>query len=115
MEKILTEYIDSHPYTGERNIKGYLKLSTKKYFDHFFDGSLNYQQVENITRGKIYEVISVIGYGDGEDVVILDDNGNEQRLADWFFEELTEEDIKSLEQTCSSEIDKNRTKILKMK
>ena len=115
MEKILAENIDSHPYTGERNIKGYLKLSTKKYLDNFFDGSVNYQQVENITRGKIYEVISVIGYGDGEDVIILDDNGNEHRLADWFFEELTEDDIKEIERTCNSEIDINKARVLKMK
>lgn len=115
MNRILTKSIDSHPYTGTRYVNGFLKLSEKNYLDHYFDKSVNYDQVVNVTRGKIYQIIKVIGYGDVEDIIFINDMGEEQRLADFFFEELTEEDIKSLEQTCSSEINSNKARVLKMK
>lgn len=45
--------------------------------------------ITGVTRGKIYEVVSVEGFGDGEDVTFIDDNGNLQCLGDFFFEEVS--------------------------
>lgn len=86
---VLRENIDANPYTGKRNISGkYLRLKTDKWLDKFFDGTPNVEQVSGVTRGKIYEVIAIEGFGDCEDVTIIDDNGNEQEFGDFFFEEV---------------------------
>lgn len=88
---IITENIDAHPYTGTRNVKGKLRVKTHEdapYLDNFFNGHPNVEQIQNITRGKEYEVIKVEGFGDGEDITIIDDAGEEQELGDFFFEEI---------------------------
>lgn len=85
---ILMKSIDAHPYTGKRNIKGQLRLSTKPWLDNYFNGTPDWDQVTGVTRGKIYEVIGIEGFGDCEDVIFINDNGNSQRLADFFFEEV---------------------------
>lgn len=85
---VLTENIDSRPYTGKRNVKGKLRLSEKEWLNKFFDGTPNVEQVTGVTRGKVYDVIAIEGYGDCEDVTFIDDNGDEQTLADAFFEEV---------------------------
>ena len=86
---VLRENIDSNPYTGKRSVNGkYLRLKTDKWLDEFFDGTPNVSQVKGVTRGKIYEVVAVEGFGDCEDVTIIDDNGNELELADFFFEKV---------------------------
>lgn len=54
----------------------------------YFDGTRDAEQTENVTPGKVYKVVKVIGFGDCEDVVIIDDSGEEQELADFFFEEI---------------------------
>ena len=72
-----------------RTVNGkYLRLSTKESLNHFFDGTPTVEQVEGVTRGKVYEVIAIEGFGDCEDVTFIDDNGNKQELADFFFEEV---------------------------
>ena len=86
---VLRKNIDANPYTGKRNTNGeYLRLRTDKWLDEFFNGTPNVAQVTGVTRGKIYEVIAIEGFGDCEDVTIIDDNGNELELADFFFEEV---------------------------
>jgi hypothetical protein len=55
-----------------------------------------YKQVVGVTRGKAYEVIAIEGHGDCEDITIIDDNGNEQTLGDFFFEEVNHERFKVL-------------------
>ena len=45
--------------------------------------------IAGVTRGKIYEVVSVEGFGDGEDVTFIDDHGHLQCLGDFFFEEVS--------------------------
>ena len=86
---VLRKNIDANPYTGKRNINGeYLRLKTDKWLDKFFDGTVNVEQVKGVTRGKIYEVVAIEGFGDCEDVTIIDDNGNELELGDFFFEEV---------------------------
>lgn len=86
---VLRENIDANPYTGKRSINGeYLKVKENaEWLNGFFDGSPMYKQVIGITRGKVYEVVAIEGHGDCEDVTIIDDNGNEQILGDFFFEE----------------------------
>ena len=88
MSKILKDNIDDHPYTGIREVTGKLRVKTASWLDGHFNGSINCEQVRNITRGKIYDVVRVEGLGDCEDVTIIDDSGNEQTLADFFFEEI---------------------------
>lgn len=86
---VLRESIDANPYTGKRNVSGqYLRLRTDQWLDKFFDGTPNVEQVEGVTRGKIYAVVAIEGFGDCEDVTIIDDNGNEIELGDFFFEEV---------------------------
>lgn len=85
---VLRQNIDSNPYTGERKVKGQLRASTKEWLNPFFDGTPNYSQVTGITRGKIYDVISVEGFGDCEDITFINDNGEEETLGDFFFEEI---------------------------
>lgn len=86
---VLRENIDANPYTGKRSVNGkYLRLSIDDRLNHFFDGTPTVEQVEGVIRGKVYEVVAIEGFGDCEDVVIIDDNGNELELADFFFEEV---------------------------
>lgn len=89
---ILTENIDAHPYTGVRQVKGRLRFcpETPKYswLDNHFNGCDYAEQVHDVTRGREYEVISVEGFGDMENVTFIDDKGNPQTLCDVFFEEI---------------------------
>lgn len=88
---ILRKNIDEHPYTGIRGANGYLKVKEKgSYIDKFFDGTPDFEQVEHITQGKIYKVIKIEGLGDVEDITIINDIGEEDTLADYFFEEIQE-------------------------
>lgn len=86
--KIITENIDSCSYTGIRNVNGKVRLKTHdeaSWLDKFFDGSFGVKQLNGVTRGKVYETVRVEGLGDCEDITIIDDNGNEQTLGDFFF------------------------------
>ena len=85
---ILSENIDANPYVGERKVVGQLRASTAEWLDGYFNGAPNYDQVKGITRGKIYDVIKVIGLGDVEDVVVIDDNREEHKLGSFFFEKV---------------------------
>ena len=85
---ILTQNIDQNPYTGKRNITGQLRLSTAKWLDGYFNNSPNYDQVINVTRGKIYDIVNAKGYGDVEDITFIDDVGQLQTLGSFFFEEI---------------------------
>lgn len=87
---VLRENIDANPYTGKRSVSGkYLRVKENaEWLDKFFDGTPNTEQVEGVTRGKVYEVVAIEGFGDCEDITIIDDNGNKQELADFFFEEV---------------------------
>ena len=85
---VLTKDIDSRPYTGKRTVKGRLRLSEKPSLDVFFGGNPDVVPITGVSRGKVYEVVSIEGFGDGEDVTFIDDNGNLQCLGDFFFEEV---------------------------
>ena len=85
MNTILTNNIDKSPYVGVRDVTGKLRISTSSWLDKYFNGDKNAEQVTNITRGKVYDVLRIEGFGDCEDVTIIDDSGNEQTLASFFF------------------------------
>lgn len=88
---VITANIDSQPYTGIRDVKGRVRVKTHEeapYLDGYFDGSPDYIQVRGVTRGKEYDAVKVEGFGDCEDTVIINDKGEEQRLGDFFFEEV---------------------------
>lgn len=88
---VITKNLDSRHYTGRRRAKGKVRVKTHEeaaWLDHYFDGTPNYSQVTGITRGKVYEAVCVEGFGDVEDVTIINDFGKEQTLGDFFFVEV---------------------------
>lgn len=85
---ILSVNLDKQPYTGEIAIKGKLRIKNVSYLKGFFDGSKGYEQVKNVTMGKVYNVVKKEGFGDGEDITFINDIGEEQTLGDYFFEEV---------------------------
>ena len=88
---VITENIDSRPYTGTRTVKGRVMVKTSEeapHLDNFFNGTPNWDLVTGVTRGKVYDVVKVEGFGDCEDITFIDDNGEEQTLADYFFTEV---------------------------
>lgn len=44
--------LDSHPFTGERKVDFKAKISEKEFLNGYFDGTPNYDQVKDVTRGK---------------------------------------------------------------
>ena len=93
MKKVFTRNIDMFPYSGEREVEGFLKISEREFLNPWFNE--NNEHLKNIKRGKIYKVVRAIGYGDVEDFVIIDDSGEEITLGSFFFEELTNEEYQS--------------------
>ena len=88
---IITPNIDETPYVGVRNVVGKVRVKTHEeasWLDNFFNGTENYDQVTNITRGKTYDAIRVEGYGDVEDITVIDDNNEETTLMSAFFTEI---------------------------
>ena len=85
---ILSTNLDEQPYTGEITVKGKLRIKNVPHLKGFFDGSKGYEQVENVTMGKVYNIIKKEGFGDGEDITFIDDIGEEQTLGSYFFEEV---------------------------
>lgn len=88
MRKILID--NSCPYTGTREVKGKIRTvdkGKKPWIDGHFNGQENYSQVKNITQGKEYDVIRTTGYGDVQDITVIDDVGEEQTLGAFFFED----------------------------
>lgn len=90
---VITKNIDSRPYVGVRMAKGKVRVKTSEeapWLDKYFNGTPNCSQVTEVTRGKVYDVVSVEGFGDCEDITLIDDNGEETELADFFFDEVEE-------------------------
>lgn len=84
---ILTKNLDSRPYTGIRKVEGKLKIKDNEYITKFFNNTPNYEQIKNVTIGKYYDILEIEGLGDVEDVMFIDDIGEKQSLADFFWEE----------------------------
>ena len=89
---VMMKNIDCHPYTGVRNVKGKVRVKTSEeapWLDCYFDENSNADHVYGVTRGKVYNVVRIEGFGDCEDVTIIDDNGEEQELGDFFFDQVS--------------------------
>ena len=85
---VITENIDSHPYTGIRDVMGKVRVKTHDeapWLDSFFDGTPNTQKVTGITRGREYDAIRGEGFGDVENITIVNDYRKEQTFADFFY------------------------------
>lgn len=88
-EKYMKKNLDKYPYTGVRNAETKVRVRTSEeapWLDGYFNGAQDCEQVSNITRGKVYNVIKTIGYGDCESFVVINDVGEEYVLCDFFFE-----------------------------
>ncbi|MBQ8425467.1 MAG: hypothetical protein IJX17_05550 [Clostridia bacterium] len=104
MNKILSEDLDAHPYTGKVQVKGKLRFKDNEYTRPFFNGTENYSQIKNITPGKVYEVVGKEGHGDVEDIYVIDDANEIQSFCDYFFEEI--ENVKTA--TVTQEVEPER-------
>lgn len=83
--------LSTYPYTGDRPAKGKLKVpTTRDWIKPYFNGTPNYEQVTGLTLGKTYTVVKTTGYGDVEDVTVINDDGIEQSYGSFFFEEVEE-------------------------
>ena len=90
MGKIFEDDIDKYLYTGIRKVTGKVKVKDSGFTMNFFNGTQNYEQVKNITPGKIYDVVQKEGHGDVEDIYIIDDINELQSLGSFFFDEVKE-------------------------
>lgn len=79
---------DKRPFTGKRSVDIPVTLSDKEWIKGYFDGSKDYDQITGVSKGKVYTIIEVEGYGDVFDVTFVDDNGELQTLASFFFEDI---------------------------
>lgn len=75
-----------YPFTGIRDASFDARVSEKPFLDNFFNGTPHYDQVSGVTRGKVYHVHKVEGFGDASSFFITDDTGKEHELGDMFFE-----------------------------
>ncbi len=50
MNKIFTRNIGMFPYTGEKVVDGFLKISERDFLDSWFNE--NKEHLKNITKGK---------------------------------------------------------------
>ena len=74
--------LDSHPFSGERILDQPVKVKIKDepHIRKFFDGTKFYEQITNLTIGKIYLVHKIEGFGDVADAFLTDDNGKETEI-----------------------------------
>lgn len=78
--------MDQHPEVGTHETLFKAKLSEKPHLDNYFNGHPDYNQVQNCTRGKTYEIYRVDTFGDCADFYFRNDLGDKTCLADKFFE-----------------------------
>lgn len=83
--------------TDDNEVSFYARIintSDSEYIKRFFDGTERYDQVENVTPGKVYHIFKVEGFGDVSDWFFINDIGEEDSLAEFFFEKVEDEDVK---------------------
>lgn len=78
--------LDAHPFTGIRKVDFKAKISEREHLNGYFDGTPNYSQVENVTRGKVYDIFQVEGFGDVASFFFINDIGEKAELCDFFFD-----------------------------
>ena len=80
--------IEKHPFVGTKWITPPIKAKIKDA-DHirpFFDGTPGYDQRNDATIGKEYEIYAVEGFGDVADAFFTGDDGKETSIMIDFFE-----------------------------
>lgn len=82
--------LEEHPFTGERMTSFDAVMSEKSFLDNYFNGNPKTEQVENVTRGKVYHIHKIKGYGDMAGFYFLDDTEKEQELCEFFFDPVEE-------------------------
>lgn len=65
-----------------------LRLSEETWLDMFFNGAPCVDQVKGVTRGEVYNVIEAGSPESCEDVAFINDDGEIQHLASFFFEKV---------------------------
>ena len=71
-------------FTGKRKTNFQAMVSTAKHLAGYFNGNLCYNQVQNVTPGKVYTIILVEGFGDVSDWSFIDDAGKVHILGSFF-------------------------------
>jgi hypothetical protein len=79
---------DKYPFTGKRKVNIPVIASNKEWLAGHFDGREKFEQVTGITRGKQYIITEIEGFGDVFDVTFINDNGEQQTLGSFFFEDV---------------------------
>lgn len=95
--------LDSHPFTGERKVDFKAKISEKEFLNGYFDGTPNYDQVKDVTRGKVYDIYKVEGFGDMASFYFINDAGKEDCLCDFFFEKRSKQESEELNMAAQAE------------
>lgn len=76
-----------HPEFGTKPANFPARISMKKKFDKNFDGSKNHPQIQDVIRGKVYQIMEVITYGNDADFVFINEKRRKICLNASFFEE----------------------------
>ena len=72
--------LDKYPYTGKRGVTGRVII---RHFEDLLDCL---DDKDRVSPDVIYTVKYALGYGDLENFVITDNNGNDFELAEYFIE-----------------------------
>lgn len=76
-------------FMGKKHVKIPVILSKDERLDEYFNGTRHVEQVNGVTRGKQYLITEIQGFGnDAFDVIFTNDNGEQQRLGSFFFEDV---------------------------
>lgn len=84
------ENLDSHPSTTERETDFDVIASQADWLKPYYNGSPKYDQVTGVTPGKKYHIHKVLPLGDIADYYFINDDGKEQCLGQFFFEQIKE-------------------------
>lgn len=88
-EPVITEYFvpdERSPRTGSLSAKFRARLSNAAHLNGFFNGDEGHEQIRNVTRGKIYDVVIVNAYGDVADFTFTNDIDEPMTLGSFMFE-----------------------------
>lgn len=71
-----------------KKVSDKVRIKEDVLFDCFFNGTLGCEQIKDVTRGKVYEVVEVKDTNNIKDLTIIDDKGKKRVLADFLVDEV---------------------------